>query len=66
MQSFLAADDLSDGRLIEVLPETRSTGWFWLVWPHHLHRTPNVRTFLDYTTRAFGPAGDALFGLNEP
>lgn len=30
---FLAADDLSDGRLIEVLPETRSTGRFWLVWP---------------------------------
>ena len=57
MPDFLAVDDIAEKRLIEVLAATRSSETFWLVWPHHLHRTPNVRAFVDHMVQCFGQFG---------
>lgn len=53
MPDFLAADDIAEERLVEILAATRFSETFWLVWPHHLHRTPNVRAFVDHMVQCF-------------
>lgn len=55
LPSFLAEDDVRDGRLARVLPSyARPTGFVWFVWPGGDDAPLRVRAFRDFVVEALG------------
>lgn len=52
---FLAADDLAEGTLVQVLPASHfEMGAIWAVWPRTRHLSPRVRTLVDFLAGRLG------------
>ncbi|WGM37635.1 transcriptional regulator GcvA [Caulobacter sp. NIBR1757] len=46
---FLWRQDMADGRLTQLFPQTSTLGQaFWLVYPEHRRRSPKIRRFRDW------------------
>lgn len=46
---FVAADDVTQGRLVEVLQDYGGRGWpFYVLYPQHRHLSARVRAFVDF------------------
>jgi DNA-binding transcriptional LysR family regulator len=56
LPSFMACDEIVDGRLTAVLQEFEVMDLTVnAVWPHHRHLSPKVRALVDFLARRFGP-----------
>ena len=53
---WLASDEISKGRLVEVLPEfppVPNESPLYALYPHQRHLPPKVRTFIDFLVERF-------------
>lgn len=56
LSTWLAAEDLREGKLVEVMPEMRTQGFpIHAVWPRTQHLAPKVRVVVDELVRRFLP-----------